>query len=82
MRMYRTLFVGSVVMIILGLCAQAALSLGFGFDKWSHESLTLSVAIALSIGLLVVAAFCFWACDLVVQFNAVAGDTRAGGLNQ
>lgn len=82
MRIYRTLFVGSLALIVLGLCAQAALSLGFGFEKWSHESLTLSVAIALSIGLLVVASFCFWACDLVAQFNAVAGDTQAGGLNR
>lgn len=82
MRIYRALLVASLFAMVLGLLAEAALSLGYGFEKWSANSRTLSIAIAIGIGLLVVAAVSFWACDMVAQFNAVAGDTQAGRLTR
>lgn len=69
-------FLACLVAILIGLAVEIALSLGYGFEKWSTNSLSLGLLIAACVGLLVIPCiyfgFCAFAKPHLAERNPVA----------
>lgn len=58
-RTYKALLLVTVFAMAIGLALEAALGLGCFVEKWSADSLALSIGIATAVGVLMIAAIYF-----------------------